>query len=51
MHQDEKKKAVKELFVTELARIRGGANAEKKPKCPEYTTLACGEEPNGCSGC
>lgn len=24
---------------------------ERKPKCPSYTTLACGEEANGCSGC
>ncbi|QSQ22262.1 hypothetical protein JY651_45265 [Pyxidicoccus parkwayensis] len=55
MSTETKVKKVKELFVQDLARIRGGAGQQpqqdKPPKCPEFTTLACGEEPNGCSGC
>ncbi|WP_163991985.1 hypothetical protein [Pyxidicoccus caerfyrddinensis] len=54
MSTDKKLKKVKELFVQDLARIHGGAGQpqkDKPPKCPEFTTLACGEEPNGCSGC
>jgi hypothetical protein len=54
MSTETKVKKVKELFVQDLARIHGGAGQppqDKPPKCPEYTTLACGEEPNGCSGC
>lgn len=46
-----KVKKIKELFVEDLARIQGGQSAPKKPRCPQYTTLACGEEANGCSGC
>jgi hypothetical protein len=46
------KKKLKELFVTDLARIQGGQGTKTKPpKCPDFTTLACGEEPHGCSGC
>jgi hypothetical protein len=51
MKDEKKEKKIKELFVQDLARIEGGKNAEKPPRCPEITTLACGEEPNGCSGC
>ncbi|WP_164019846.1 hypothetical protein [Pyxidicoccus trucidator] len=52
MSTEKKVKKVKELFVQDLARIQGGADKpQKPPKCPEYTTLACGEEPDGCSGC
>ncbi|MCY1019029.1 hypothetical protein [Pyxidicoccus sp. MSG2] len=54
MSTDKKVKKVKELFVQDLARIHGGAGQpqkDKAPKCPEFTTLACGEEPDGCSGC
>ncbi len=51
MSTEKKTKKVKELFVQDLAHIQGGTSADKKPKCPEITTLACGEEPNGCSGC
>ena len=50
----EKLKAIKELFVKDLARIQGGlapVAADRKPRCPQLTTLACGEEANGCSGC
>ena len=46
-----KEKKLKELFVQDLARLQGGSNEQKPPKCPEITTLACGEEPVGCSGC
>lgn len=46
------KKQIKELFVQDLAQVQGGkAEVKKDPKCPQYTTQACGEEPNGCSGC
>jgi len=48
--KEKKKGKIKELFVTDLARIQGGQGGPK-PKCPDLTTLACGEEPNGCSGC
>jgi hypothetical protein len=52
MSTEKKAKKVKELFVQDLARVQGGsAQKDKPPKCPEITTLACGEEPNGCSGC
>ncbi|QRK05012.1 hypothetical protein JQX13_33025 [Archangium violaceum] len=53
MAQEKEKKAkkIKELFVQDLARIEGGNGATKDPKCPEFTTLACGEEPGGCSDC
>lgn len=47
-----KTKKIKQLFVQDLAQVQGGkAELQKGPKCPEFTTLACGEEPNGCSGC
>jgi hypothetical protein len=49
--KSEKKKKIKELFVQDLARIHGGKNEQKPPKCPEITTLSCGEEAHGCSGC
>ncbi|MFP2933722.1 hypothetical protein ACLESO_53025 [Pyxidicoccus sp. 3LG] len=53
MSTEKKARKVKELFVQDLARIQGGdGNKPPEPdKCPEFTTLACGEEPNGCSGC
>ena len=51
MKTQKKEKKLKELFVQDLARIQGGSNEQKPPKCPEITTLACGEEPHGCSGC
>lgn len=49
----EKKKAkkVKELFVTDLARIQGGQGVTSDPGCPPITSFVCGEEPHGCSGC
>jgi hypothetical protein len=41
---------VKELFVQDLARIRGGQDAPKpSPQQPVFTTLACEEEIGG--GC
>jgi len=47
---------MRELFIEELAEVVGG---RKKPPpdpcfgnpCCLPTTLACGEEANGCSGC
>jgi hypothetical protein len=53
MSTEKKAPKVKELFVQDLARVQGGSGQrkDKPPKCPEFTTLACGEEPNGCSGC
>jgi molybdopterin biosynthesis enzyme MoaB len=48
--KEKKAKKLKELFVQDLARIQGGTGVAKKPKCPEVTTLACGEE-GTCSGC
>jgi hypothetical protein len=47
---------MRSLFVDELRKVQGG----KKPPPPDPcsynpcclpTTLACGEESNGCSGC
>lgn len=42
--------AMRELFVEDLKKVQG---AGKWPpcKCCLPTTLACGEEANGCSGC
>ena len=58
MKNNEKKqgKKIKELFVKDLARIEGGSGAATRkgpegPDCPDFTTLACGEEPPECSGC
>jgi len=51
MTEQEKKSKVKELFVKDLARIRGGTAPAKDPKCPDITSFVCGEEPHGCSGC
>lgn len=43
---------MRELFVSELESITGGARPPKPPcQCCLPTTLACGEEANGCSGC
>jgi hypothetical protein len=44
-------KKIKSLFVQDLVRVQGGTTAQVHMPCPQYTTLACGEEPNGCSGC
>ena len=48
----EKKAAkLRELFVQELAEVQGGKCKPPKPRdCPDFTTLSCGEEANGCSG-
>jgi hypothetical protein len=53
MSTEKKAKKVKELFVQDLANLQGGAKPQpgKDPKCPEITTLACGEEGPKCSGC
>jgi hypothetical protein len=50
---ENKTKKVKELFVQDLAKVQGGQNTQPQQslKCPQITTLACGEEPRGCSGC
>lgn len=43
---------MRELFIEELEDVVGGRR--DKPwscKCCLPTTLACGEEANGCSGC
>ncbi|HZN54514.1 MAG TPA: hypothetical protein VFB67_04270 [Candidatus Polarisedimenticolaceae bacterium] len=46
---------MRELFIEDLKHVNGGG---KKPPPPPFpcpcclpTTLACGEEANGCSGC
>lgn len=52
MSAEKKPKKIKELFVQDLARVQGGKDhGQKKPKCPEITTFACGEEPVGCQAC
>ncbi len=52
MDTEKKAKKVKELFVEDLARIQGGTQTQvAKDKCPEITTLACGEEGPKCSAC
>lgn len=40
--------AAPSLFIGDLA---APGDSERKPKCPQITTFACGEEANGCSGC
>ncbi len=55
-NQEEKGKKIKELFVKDLARIEGGSGVSSRkgpaePDCPDFTTLACGEEPPECAGC
>ena len=51
---ENKGKKIKELFVQDLARIEGGSGAttQKTPRgdCPQFTTMACGEEAEGCGG-
>jgi hypothetical protein len=42
---------VRELFIEELKTVKGGWLLKVKRNCPEVTTMACGEEANGCSGC
>ncbi len=50
---------MRQLFIEELETVTGGHHRDghgngkpsKPPKCPQITTLACGEEANGCSGC
>ncbi len=51
--KEKKPKKLRMLFVQDLARVQGGHTAAQlaKPKCPPITTLACGEERRGCSGC
>jgi hypothetical protein len=51
MEKEKKVKKIRELFVQDLARIQGGTGVTpQQTKCPEVTTLACGEERPGC-GC
>ena len=40
---------MRELFVEDLKNVQGGKLFPCK--CCLPTTLACGEEANGCSGC
>ena len=49
---------MKALFIDDLRKIHGGKRPPppdpcfKNPDpCCQATTLACGEESNGCSGC
>jgi len=44
---------MRELFIEDLKRVTGAAHKPPPPPCPccMPTTLACGEEANGCSGC
>jgi hypothetical protein len=53
MSTEKKTKKVKELFVQDLAHIQGGTQTDvvARQKCPEITTLACGEEGPKCSKC
>ncbi|HZI12061.1 MAG TPA: hypothetical protein VE153_16870 [Myxococcus sp.] len=52
MSTEKKTKKVKELFVQDLTHIQGGTQVEgAKQRCPEITTLACGEEGPKCSAC
>jgi hypothetical protein len=49
---ENKAKKIKQLFVQDLAKVQGGkAELKKDPKCPDFTSLMCGEEQHGCSGC
>ncbi|HEX2058723.1 MAG TPA: hypothetical protein VHI71_10170 [Actinomycetota bacterium] len=46
---DGKERVIRELFIDELADVRGG---DVRPlPCPWVTTLACGEEQFPCSMC
>jgi len=43
---------MRELFINELKNVQGGGKKPWPPcTCCIPTTLACGEEANGCSGC
>ena len=42
---------MRELFIEELESVRGGRRGPPSCQCCLPTTLACGEEANGCSGC
>ena len=43
---------MRELFIEDLKKVQGGGKPPFPPcKCCMPTTLACGEEANGCSGC
>ncbi|HKQ61312.1 MAG TPA: hypothetical protein VJS92_08460 [Candidatus Polarisedimenticolaceae bacterium] len=44
---------MRELFVRDLEQVMGGRRPPPPPPCTCClpTTLACGEEANGCSGC
>lgn len=43
---------MRELFIEELEQVQGGARPPLGPcECCQPTTMACGEEANGCSGC
>ncbi len=50
---------MRQLFIEELENVSGGHHKDGHVKggrpgpgpCPIFTTLACGEEANGCSGC
>jgi hypothetical protein len=51
MAAEKKTKQIKQLFVQDLAEVQGGKTKNVTMPCPQWTSLACGEEPNGCSGC
>ena len=43
---------MRELFIEELEQVQGGKRPGPGPcECCLPTTMACGEEANGCSGC
>lgn len=49
MAEIQERKEPQELFIEELARIRGGTRPLLP--CPLVTTMACGEEQFPCSLC
>ncbi|HZI13296.1 MAG TPA: hypothetical protein VE153_23140 [Myxococcus sp.] len=51
MAAEKKTKQIKQLFVQDLAQVQGGKAQSVTMPCPQWTTLACNEEANGCSGC
>ncbi|QRK08852.1 hypothetical protein JQX13_01375 [Archangium violaceum] len=45
---EKKTKAIKELFIQDLARLQGGRGYTPAENVKATSTLACGEEPGGC---
>lgn len=45
---EKKTKAIKELFIQDLARLQGGRGHTPAESVKATSTTACGEEPGGC---